>query len=210
MSAELTDFFKLISEEKKRNKEEFRELVGDLDLTNVFAEISNLKKEDKKVKVKEEKKVDKKKEEKALSLFENLLKDPEEPQPEVVEETQEAVQDWIGDVVLKEGLLNTPPSERNSDPLTPLDQEFATLEDLSKHYRIFINRIQEQLSTLGGGGEVRLEFLDDLDRDTALQSKKLIAYSYDESTGKGTFIGTDHYDKNEVLNLTLQMQLFLS
>jgi len=69
---------------------------------------------------------------------------------------------------LKENyLLNEPSSEKQTvgdqtDPLTPLDQKFATLDDLSKHYRLFINRITTQLATLGGGGEVNLRYLDDI------------------------------------------------
>ena len=83
---------------------------------------------------------------------------------------------------LKESILVVPPSENNTDPLTPLDQNFATLDDLSSHYRLFLNRIQEQLATLGGGGEVRLEFLDDVDRDTAKVDGKFLKYQ--SSTGK--------------------------
>ena len=64
--------------------------------------------------------------------------------------------------VIKEGLLNEPPSTNNSDPLTPLNQNFVTLEQLQQHYRLFLNRIQQQLSTLGGGGETRLKYLDDI------------------------------------------------
>lgn len=63
---------------------------------------------------------------------------------------------------MKEGLLNIPPNLDNEDPLTPLDQNFATLEDLSNHYRLFMNRIQTQLATLGGGGAVWLWDLDDV------------------------------------------------
>ena len=77
---------------------------------------------------------------------------------------------------LKEGLLNEPPSTNNSDPLTPLDQNFATLDDLQNHYRIFVNRIQQQLSTLGGGGETRLEFLDDIDRNSAKVDGQYLKY----------------------------------
>lgn len=71
-------------------------------------------------------------------------------------------------VELKEGLLNEPPNEKETagnqtDPLTPLDQKFATLDDLSKHYRLFINRIQTQLSTMGGGGAGFIKDLDDVD-----------------------------------------------
>ena len=94
---------------------------------------------------------------------------------------------------LKENyLLNEPPSEKETagnqtDPLTPLDQKFATLDDLASHYRLFINRITTQLATLGGGGEVRLEFLDDVDRDTAKVDGKFLKYQ--SSTGK--WVGAD-------------------
>ena len=87
---------------------------------------------------------------------------------------------------LKESILVNPP-ENNTDPLTPLDQNFATLDDLSNHYKLFINRIQTQLASIGGGGETRLEFLDDVDRDTALVDGKYLQYQ--ASTGK--FIGAD-------------------
>ena len=83
---------------------------------------------------------------------------------------------------LKESILVVPPTENNTDPLTPLDQNFATLDDLSNHYRIFLNRIQTQLATLGGGGETRLEFLDDVDRDTAKVDGKFL--KYDSASGK--------------------------
>lgn len=77
---------------------------------------------------------------------------------------------------LKEGLLNIPPDTKNSDPLTPLDKNFATLDDLQNHYRLFINRIQQQLASIGGGGETRLEFLDDVDRDTAKINGRFLKY----------------------------------
>ena len=88
--------------------------------------------------------------------------------------------------ILNEGLLNEPPTVKTSDPLTPLDQNFVTLDQLQEHYRTFINRIQQQLSTLGGGGETRLEFLDDVDRNSAKIDGYVLAYQ--ASTGK--FIGT--------------------
>ncbi len=88
--------------------------------------------------------------------------------------------------VLNEGLLNEPPELKNNDPLTPLNQKYVTLDQLQEHYRLFINRIQQQLATLGGGGETRLEFLDDVDRTTAKTNGYVLAYQ--ASTGK--FIGT--------------------
>jgi len=44
----------------------------------------------------------------------------------------------------------------------PLTQDFVTFKDLQEHYRLFINRIQQQLSSLGGGGETQLKYLDDV------------------------------------------------
>ena len=66
----------------------------------------------------------------------------------------------IAKEVISEGLLNEPPNSKNSDPLTPLDQKFVTLDQLQGHYTLFVNRIQQQLATLGGGGEYRFRFLD--------------------------------------------------
>ena len=63
---------------------------------------------------------------------------------------------------LNEGLLNIPPNVKNSDPLTPLDQNFVTLAQLNDHYRLFLNRVQTQLATIGGGGSVELQYLEDL------------------------------------------------
>lgn len=58
------------------------------------------------------------------------------------------------------GLLAEPPSVKNDDPLTPLDKNFVTQEELQNHYRLFLSRIQQQLSTIGGGGEVNLAFME--------------------------------------------------
>ena len=57
---------------------------------------------------------------------------------------------------MNEGLLNQPPTYEQAvdgkpDPLTPLDKKFTTVDDLSKHYTTFVNRVQQQLSTFGGG-----------------------------------------------------------
>ena len=94
--------------------------------------------------------------------------------------------------VIKEGLLNEPPNTKNSDPLTPLDQKFVTLTQLQEHYRLFINRIQQQLSTLGGGGETRLKYLDDIvgiaTNASAYDGKYL---KYNHSLGQFEFADVD-------------------
>jgi hypothetical protein len=63
---------------------------------------------------------------------------------------------------LTEGLLNEPPNVKNSDPLTPFDQKYVTFQQLSDHYRLFTNRVLEQMATIGGGGAGRFTDLDDI------------------------------------------------
>jgi len=108
--------------------------------------------------------------------------------------------------VIKEGLLNIPPNEKTSDPLSPLNQNFVTLDQLQEHYRLFINRIQQQLSTLGGGGETRLKYLDDIvgiaTNASAYDGKFL---KYDHSIGKFVFATAGGGAGSQTLDDTLQL-----
>ena len=63
------------------------------------------------------------------------------------------------------------------DPLTPMDQKFATLSDLSNHYRTFISRVQQQLATVGGGGAGRIPDLDDVTFDVGIGTGKLLIFN---------------------------------
>ena len=98
---------------------------------------------------------------------------------------EEVFEKFSEKAILTESIVTEPPSTNNEDPLTPLDQNFVTIDQLNDHYRKFLVRIQQQLSTLGGGGEVRLEFLDDVDRASAKVDGKFL--KYDASSGK--FVG---------------------
>lgn len=93
---------------------------------------------------------------------------------------------------INENLLVEPPSEKNKDPVTPLDQNYVTLDQLQNHYRLFINRIQQQLATIGGGGETRLRYLDDIvgiaTNPGAYDNKYL---KYNHSLGKFEFASVD-------------------
>ena len=157
---------KKVEEQKKEES-----IIGEITLDSVFEEVSNLKKETKKKKLKEEKTV------KAFEkwLYSDIPKEQEEIIEDVIEESLEEVLEILEDrkeeleepkedlIEKSLGLLAEPSNiKQKSDPLTPLDQKFATLDDLQNHYRLFINRIQQQLSTLGGGGETRLRYLDDV------------------------------------------------
>jgi len=73
-------------------------------------------------------------------------------------------------------------SEETTDSNNVVNKKFVTFDQLQEHYRNFVNKVQLQLSTLGGGGETRLEFLDDVDRDTAKVDGKFL--KYDSSVGK--------------------------
>ena len=80
-----------------------------------------------------------------------------------------------------------PPNVKNSDPLTPTDQKFVNLDDFQNHYRLFLNRIQRQLSTLGGGGAVLVSDLDDVETSTARVNGKYLRYN----STKGKWEGAD-------------------
>ena len=105
--------------------------------------------------------------------------------------------------VLKEEINNRPvqpdPSESNIDPLTPTDQNFATHEDLAKHYKLFINRIQQQLYTIGGGGAGFIKDLDDVSFDTGIGTDKLLIYNGSKWVGIASTALTGSSTLNEVL-----------
>lgn len=74
--------------------------------------------------------------------------------------------------------------EKTEDPL--LSDRVDSLAKLQENQKLLISRLQRQLGSLGGGGEVRLEFLDDVNRDSAKVDGKVLAW--DQTSGK--FIGT--------------------
>ena len=75
-------------------------------------------------------------------------------------------------------------ANRWNDPLNPPDQKFVTMKEMNEHYGLFLKRIQQQMSTMSGGGEVRLSRLDDVDRASIVDEGYL---NYDASTGKFVF-----------------------
>jgi uncharacterized protein Yka (UPF0111/DUF47 family) len=128
-----------------------------------------------------------------IDLREELLRKiellPIEDLAERVNQIAESYSKIGEEITLSEGLLNEPPETNNSDPLTPLDQNFVTLDQLSSHYKLFLARIQQQLSAVGGGGETQLKYLDDIvgiaTNASAYDSKFL---KYDHSIGKFEFV----------------------
>jgi hypothetical protein len=74
-------------------------------------------------------------------------------------------------------LPGDPSTNNSSDGLTPLDQKFATLDDLQNHYRLFINRIQQQIATIGGGGAGFIKDLDDVTFNESTGENQLLIYN---------------------------------
>jgi hypothetical protein len=133
---ELKDFFEAVSKEKKIQQQEVEELVS-TSFDDFFVKPLTEEVKPKKKKVKKT--------------------------PKIVEVTEECINKVPSLLERSLGLLAEPSEvKQQKDPLTPLDQKFATHEDLQKHYSTFLSRIQQQLSTIGGGGETRLRYLDDI------------------------------------------------
>jgi len=75
------------------------------------------------------------------------------------------------------------PSNKTTDPLTQLDKKFVTLDQLQQHYRLFINRIQTQLATIGGGGAGFIKDLDDVTFDESSGTNELLIYNGNKWVG---------------------------
>ena len=89
--------------------------------------------------------------------------------------------------ILKEdgSLLTGTESTKTQDPLTPLDKKFVTFDDLSSHYRQFINRVQLQLASIGGGGAGFIKDLDDVSFDQTAGNNQLLIYNQSSSKWVG-------------------------
>ena len=158
MTEGLGDFFKLIAEDKKRKKEEFKELVGEIDINSIFSEVKEEIKKDKVNSVKAEKQVaafeswlfsetEEEKEEIVAEVAEEFREEVETVEPEPVEEVVEEVEE---ETVISKSIKVLDTIVEQEDPLN--DTQFATFDDLKKHYQTFLDRISVQLSSLGGGG----------------------------------------------------------
>ena len=152
--AELGSFFSSIAEEKEELKEKVqKEAVKISGLEDLFKELSSVKK--KKV-VKKKKKV--------------LLVEPEKVKEPVIEEvivekTPEEVS--IIDKVSKQLSEMQVATELDKDKIKSLES-IDSLDKLKSEFLNFKDIVARQMGTIGGGGEVRLEFLDDVQISTAV------------------------------------------
>ena len=131
---------------------------------------------------------------------------------------EEKITDFNEKKLLKEDNPTLPgdPSTNNSgDPLTPLNQKFATLDDLQNHYRTFINRIQQQIATIGGGGAGFIKDLDDVTFDQTTGQGQLLIYNGAKwvgiaSTAVGGGAASELAENATGTNLTLSGDLNVS
>jgi len=99
---------------------------------------------------------------------------------------------------LSEGLLD---GSYNNNLKNPIN-----IEQLKNHYQLLVGRLQEQLATIGGGGEVNLKYLDDvvgIATNPSVYDGKYL--KYDHSIGKFVFedvsgISTFSGDYNDLTN----------
>jgi len=149
----LRDFFSLVAEEEKKKKIELenklqkalaeQEVIGTL--SKLMSQLSENKPE----------------------IPRDEILDAEIVGEQVVVSTEQVASKNLVEIVEANlGLIGGTTTTKTSDPLTPLDQKFVTFDDLQNHYKTYIARIQQQMSTMGGGGETKLRYLDDIDRPT--------------------------------------------
>ena len=185
----LLDFFSIIADEKKQTKE--RVVKSEKKIADIEELFSSLKKETKKVKPKKKK---------------ELLLEPEKEIKEEEQTVSETLQDELEPIESKEGIIHEVTkklsdmkvaNELDRDKLKTLDK-ITSLDEMKKEFVKFKEVITKQMGSIGGGGEVNLARLDDVDTDTALIDKRVL--QYDGATGK--FIGTTLETEDLILDGT--------
>lgn len=135
INSELIEFFKAVKSEKKEQKQQIDSIIGNSFFEDFVRPLS------KEIKSKN-----------SEVISEEVTVEPPKVDSQIHEKTL---------IEKSLGLLSEPSStKQQNDPLTPLDQNFVTFDQLQKHYKTFVERIQQQLSTLGGGGETNLTYMD--------------------------------------------------
>ena len=64
---------------------------------------------------------------------------------------------------------------------SPHSQNFVTVDQLQKHYKLFVERVQYQLAPIGGGGAGFIKDLDDVSFDGT--DNQLLIYNGDKWVG---------------------------
>ena len=185
----LVDFFSLIAKEKKQTKEKIIKSEKKIaDIEQLFSSLTNKKKKTKPKK--------------------QLLLEPENSE-EKIEEEEEVVSEVLDElepVETKESVIEKVTeklsemkvaNQLDKDRLKSLDR-ITSLDEMKKEFVKFKEVVTKQMASIGGGGEVNLAKLDDVDTATALVDKRVL--QYDGTTGK--FVGTTLETEDLILNAT--------
>ena len=190
----LTDFFSMITNEKKLVKEKVAKSEKKIaDLEDLFSTLKKVKQDTKPKKKKqlllepEEKEEEQKKVEEEKTVSETL-QDELEPI-----ESNDSMIDKVTKKLSEMKVAN----ELEKDKLRTLDN-ITSLDEMKKEFVKFKDIVTKQMGSIGGGGEVNLSKLDDVDTDTALIDKRVL--QYDGTTGK--FVGTTLETEDLILNAT--------
>ena len=204
-------------EEKKRK--DYVETT-ETDLSNLFTELEKVSQETKKLDEEDKDKLNE-----FANIFTKLNEEyPEDlpsdvepkPEPKPEKDYEEPPEDDPTDDVSDKGSLqgwiekkaDTQPKDIVEQIVGQLDdmryqtdveEELNEIEKLRKEFEqyktVLQNQITKNLATSSGSGEVRLEFLDDVDRDTAKVNGKFL--KFDSSSGK--FVGDDASISDETI-----------
>lgn len=185
----LVDFFSVIADEKKQTKE--RVAKSEKKIANIEELFSSLKKEKKKTEPKKQKEL--------LLKPEEEVKEKEQTVSEVLQDELEPIgsdTSIIGQVTKKLSEMKVA-NELDKEKLKTLDR-ITSLDEMKKEFVRFKEVVTKQMGSIGGGGEVNLAKLDDVDTDTALIDKRVL--QYDGTTGK--FVGTTLETEDLILDGT--------
>ena len=144
--------------------------------------------------VKEVEVIDTVSEEDKLESFSNLMnslnetkEEPEEAE-DIIGYEDELVEapevDYIKDTVTQISATKS----KNPRQVDVYEKPITDFASLQKEFTAFKQKVIEQLGSLGGGGEVNLQFLDDVQSSTAKVDGKVLQYSSSDSKWVGATV----------------------
>ena len=205
--------------EEKKRKDYVKPSVSEL--SSLFEELEKVNQETKKLDVEDKRKLNefagiftRISQEEEDEVREFIEEETKEPEKDYIETPEDSPVDDVtkGDLIgwitqkkedvkdKKEGIIekivdNLDEMRYNTEVKEELDQIEALRKEFEQYKTALQNQVTKGLATSSGGGEVRLEFLDDVDRDTAKVDGKFL--KFDSSSGK--FIGDDASVSNETI-----------
>ena len=125
-------------------------------------------------------------------LFKKITEAKTDSEPVILTEQEfpaafEEVLKSVSANIIQERELPIPVLKESPVPVAPLpqpDPQYATQKQMNDHYKLLLSRIQTQMSTIGGGGEVNLRMLDDVNRSTIADGLNM---QYNSTNGKFEF-----------------------